>query len=185
MSFENSNEGLGPGPVEEPAPVPGHHLLKCIGRGSYGTVWLARNQLGQYRAVKIVYRKSFDKQKPFDREWAGILAFEPISRSHEGFVDILQAGLDEKAGYFFYVMELGDDVRLGQNIDPDKYEAKTLDGEIKRHKSISIDDSIRMGLALSRALGELHKHGLVHRDVKPANVIYVHGGAYQFLWGSP
>jgi len=36
--------------------------------------------------------------------------FEPISRSHEGFVDILQIGRNDEAGYFYYVMELADPV---------------------------------------------------------------------------
>ena len=39
--------------------IPDFELLRCIGRGSYGEVWLARNILGTYRAVKIVERKAF------------------------------------------------------------------------------------------------------------------------------
>src|SRR5690348_290415 len=81
--------GLLPPPV-----IPDHELLRCIGRGSYGTVWLARNMMGMYRAVKIVYRNSFTDQRPFERELSGIRKFEPISRSHEGFVDVLQVGIN-------------------------------------------------------------------------------------------
>src|SRR5690242_1680097 len=72
--------------------VPDHQLLEIIGRGSYGEVWLARHQLGILRAVKLVYRSSFDNDRPFQREFEGIQKFEPISRSHEGLVDILQVG---------------------------------------------------------------------------------------------
>src|SRR6267378_2363889 len=75
--------------------VPDHQLLRRIGRGSYGEVWLARNTMGVFRAVKIVYRKAFDNQRPFDREISGIQKFEPISRSHEGFVDVLHVGINE------------------------------------------------------------------------------------------
>src|SRR5215510_15809120 len=89
---------LGHGPV----PIPDHQLLRRIGRGSYGEVWLARNLMGMYRAVKVVYRKNFGHQRPFERELAGIKKFEPISRSHEGFVDILHVGQNEKDGYFYY-----------------------------------------------------------------------------------
>jgi hypothetical protein len=77
--------------------IPDHQLLKCIGRGSYGEVWLARNMMGEYRAVKIVYRESFREQRPFERELSGIRKFEPISRSHEGFIDILHVGINEEA----------------------------------------------------------------------------------------
>ena len=87
--------------------VPDHELIQCIGRGSYGEVWLARNLMGMYRAVKVVYRNSFGHQRPFDRELAGIKKFEPISRSHESFVDILHVGQNEKGGYFYYIIQPG------------------------------------------------------------------------------
>src|SRR5215469_9174035 len=93
--------------------IPEHELLRPIASGAYGQVWLARNALGIYRAVKIVHRASFEHDRPFEREFAGIKAFEPISRSHEGLVDLLQVGRDEAAGYFYYVMELADDARAG------------------------------------------------------------------------
>src|SRR5580765_3343640 len=60
-------------------PIIDHELLSRIGRGSYGEVWLARNVIGTYRAVKMVYRKSFEDERPFEREFAGIQKFEPIS----------------------------------------------------------------------------------------------------------
>jgi len=93
--------------------IPDHELIQRIGRGSYGEVWLARNLMG-YRAVKIVYRKNFQHQRPFERELAGIKKFEPISRSHESFVDILHVGQNETAGYFYYIMELGDDLSMAR-----------------------------------------------------------------------
>src|SRR5262252_4200809 len=96
--------------VTSMAVIPEHELLRSIASGAYGQVWLARNRLGAYRAVKIVYRASFDHERPFEREFAGIKAFEPISRSHEGLVDLLQVGRDDAAGYFYYVMELADDL---------------------------------------------------------------------------
>src|SRR5437899_1263877 len=83
-----------------------HDLLRRIGRGAYGEVWLARSALGTYRAVKVVYRKDFEDSRPFEREFNGIKKFEPISRSHEGLVNILQVGRHEE--YFYYVMELAD-----------------------------------------------------------------------------
>src|ERR1044071_1694038 len=89
--------------------IPEHELMHPIASGAYGQVWLARNKLGVLRAVKIVHRASFDHDRPFEREFAGIKAFEPISRSHEGFVDLLQVGRDDHAGYFYYIMELADD----------------------------------------------------------------------------
>src|SRR5262245_31539269 len=105
------------GQPDRKVPIADHELLRIIGRGSYGAVWLARNTMGNYRAVKIVFRDTFRDRRPFDREWSGIRRFEPISRSHEGFMDVLQVGMNEPEGYFYYVMELGDDKETGQNID--------------------------------------------------------------------
>ena len=92
-----------------PPAVADHTLLRRIGVGSYGEVWLARNVLGTLRAVKLVFRHAFDSERPYEREFSGILKFEPVSRTHPGFVDILQVGRNDPAGYFYYVMELADD----------------------------------------------------------------------------
>ncbi len=155
--------------------VPDHELIQCIGRGSYGEVWLARNLMGRYRAVKVVYRKNFGHQRPFERELAGIKRFEPISRSHESFVDILHVGQNEKGGYFYYIMELGDDQTAGQNINPRFYVPKTLAREVASRGRLPPSECVQFGLWLSAALDSLHSHGLVHRDVKPSNIIFVNG----------
>ena len=42
-------------PPAAPPVVPDHELIRVIGGGGSGEVWLARNVLGTYRAVKIVY----------------------------------------------------------------------------------------------------------------------------------
>ena len=97
------------GPGTGAPQIPDHQLLRKIGAGSYGEVWLARNVMGTYRAVKCVYRKTFSSDRPYEREFTGIQKFEPISRSHEGLVDVLQIGRNDPAGYFYYVMELADD----------------------------------------------------------------------------
>ena len=163
-------------PGEDAAPVciPDHRLLHCIGHGSYGEVWLARNMMGAYRAVKIVRRKNFDHERPFERELSGIRKFEPISRSHQGFIDILHVGINEDQGFFYYVMELGDDQASGRHIDPEHYSPRTLARVISRGK-LSFDECLRLALDLSLGLAELHSHGLVHRDVKPSNIIFVEG----------
>ena len=111
----DSAPGAGAGqPRRPPPPIPEHQLLRLIGEGSSGQVWLARNALGTYRAVKIVQRQAFQPERPFTREFNGMLQFEPVSRLHDGLVDILQVGGTEAAGYFYCVMELADDVSSGQ-----------------------------------------------------------------------
>jgi WD40 repeat protein len=159
-----------------PPAIPGHVMLRRIGSGSYGEVWLARHEvLSAYCAVKVVYRDRFAEERPFDRELEGIQRFEPISRSHPSQVSILQVGRSDKEGYIYYAMELADDQRSVQRIDPEHYEPRTLRSELKQRGRLPFADCLKIGLALTTALEHLHGRGLIHRDIKPSNVIFVHG----------
>ena len=53
-------------------------MLRRIGGGSYGDVWLAQSTTGQLRAVKVVWRKNFSSERPYDREFSGIVQIEPF-----------------------------------------------------------------------------------------------------------
>src|SRR5215470_13563298 len=64
-------------------PVPDYDLLRRIGGGAYGEVWLARSvATGALRAAKIVWRNRFEDERSFQREFEGIQRFEQISREH-------------------------------------------------------------------------------------------------------
>lgn len=172
-----------------PPQVADHLVLRRIGKGSYGEVWLARNVLGYYRAVKVVARRDFRSDAPFEREFHGILRYEPVSRAHPGHVDILQIGRNDAAGCFYYVMELADDATGSQpgpaepaaaadDPVPDwvkSYVPKTLKSEQQRQGRLPTRQCVELGVALANALDHLHRHGLVHRDIKPANVIFIGG----------
>jgi serine/threonine protein kinase len=160
-----------------PPAVAEHQLLRLIGAGSCGDVWLAQNALGAYRAVKVVYRKRFPWAKPYEDEFHGLLKFEPLSRQHDGLVDVLQVGSSPASEYFYYVMELADDVRTGPNINPATYEPRTLGHDVAERGRLPIGECIRLGAPIASALSFLHRNGLIHRDVKPANLIFVNGFA--------
>ncbi len=183
--------------AESPPLIPGHQLLRRIAHGSYGEIWLARTDLGAFRAVKIIRRSSFADARPYDREFAGIQRYEPISREHAGLVDILQVGRDEPAGFFCYVMELADnatarsDEVMGDQSDgaeirphhsntpplqlPESYSPLTLAEVIHQRQRLPASEVVEIGIRLAQALDFLHSRRLVHRDVKPSNIIFVDG----------
>ncbi|MBC8125934.1 MAG: PEGA domain-containing protein, partial [Gloeobacteraceae cyanobacterium ES-bin-144] len=164
-----------------PSPtIPDHEVLRKIGGGSYGEVWLARGVTGALRAVKVVWREDFEDTRGFEREFEGILKFEPISRDHPALMNILHVGRSpDGVSFYYYVMEIGDDVRTGRDINPIEYEPRTLraDHHQATGEQWATDDCIDVGLRLAQALEHLHENGLAHRDVKPSNVIFVNGKA--------
>src|SRR6185503_17322607 len=73
------------------------------------------------------------------------------------------------------VMELADDAETGRAIDPDGYVPRTLAADIAKHKRLPIPECRRIGLAVAQALDFLHHRSLIHRDVKPSNIVFVNG----------
>lgn len=162
-------EGAQPGPPT----VPNHQLLRCIGKGAYGEVWLARDDIGVFHAVKLVFRTTFPDRVPYEREYRGVLQYTSLSRTHHGLVQILDLGRDNAAGFFYYVMELADCEQSGRKIDPATYSPRHLARELDRRRLLPVAECVRLGVELAEAVGYLHSRQLVHRDIKTANIIFV------------
>jgi len=152
-----------------------HELIRSIGKGAYGEVWLGKSLVGIYRAVKVVYRRNFQHAAPFEREFRGLKKFAPVSMSYAGFVQILHVGKNDAEGYFYYIMELGDDELTGQQIKPETYSAKNLGKELKKSGGLPVSECLTVGVQLAAALEHLHKRELKHREIKPSNIIFVNG----------
>lgn len=156
--------------------IPDYTLLKRVGSGAYGEVWLAQSVTGAYRAVKIVWREDFELTRTFHREFLGIQQFEPISRAHPCLVHILHVGWNEQRGFYYCVMELADDAEEGPNFqDIRTYVPRTLGTDMKRHGRLDLTFCRDAGVYLADALHYMHNHGLTHRDIKPSNIIFVGG----------
>ncbi len=84
-------------------------------------------------------------------------AFEPISRAHDGFVDILHVGRSVAGGFFYYVMELADDQVSGAEIVITRYAPKTL--KAKLGHTLPADECLRIGLAARGGAERLASRG--------------------------
>lgn len=154
--------------------VPDFELIRPIGSGSYGQVWLARSVTGLWRAVKVVKSGDRGDQRLLERELAGITRFQQSLPGEPRQLAVLHVGrLGD--GAFYYVMELADDAGGATEMNPQTYVPLTLrEFQIRRGRQPPAE-VLRLALDLARALDGLHRRGLVHRDIKPSNIIFVHG----------
>jgi CHASE2 domain-containing sensor protein len=166
-------------PEEKPPDAPDYELLQPpIGEGGFGKVWIVRNAIGQWQALKAVYQSKFGENRhPYESEFRGLQKYKPVSEKHPGLlrIDLVSKMKDE--GYFYYVMELGDAQQPGWEKDPTLYKPRDLENMRKQSgkKPLPLAECIRVGTVLTDALHFLHSNGLTHRDIKPSNVIFVNG----------
>jgi serine/threonine protein kinase len=167
------------GPGDVPPDAPDYELFDPpFAEGAYGKVWLARNAIGQWQALKAVYAAKFGISiEPYDREFNGIKRYKPVSDKHPGLLRVDFVSRKKRAGHFYYVMELGDALEPGWEENPATYRPRDLGrvrAEAERHR-LPLRECLRIGIVLAEALDFLHRHGLTHRDVKPPNIIFVNG----------
>jgi hypothetical protein len=128
-----------------------YRLGSRLGSGGFGTVFSARDErLGRVVAVKVIPAGAADG---FD-ERGRREALAAARLDHPGIVSVFDAGEDDEARYL--ISEL--------------VEGATLD-RLQREGRLSDRDVLRIGLTLAGALAHAHDRGVIHRDVKPQNVI--------------
>jgi CHASE2 domain-containing sensor protein len=166
-------------PEEKLPDAPEYELFTPpIGQGGFGTVWIARNAIGQWQALKAVYQAKFgDNPKPYESEFHGLQRYKPVSERHPGLLRIDLVSRMKSEGYFYYVMELGDAQTPGWEANPSSYKPRDLARLRKQAegKRLPVTECLRIVAVLAEALEFLHREGLTHRDIKPSNVIFVNG----------
>lgn len=157
-------------PAPAPSSIPDFELLREIGSGGFGRVWMARNlATGQLRAVKFIARDQTGKADLAGREVTAITLLEANLRRHDpSLLGVQHVG--QTPTHLFYVMELADNAAA----QPDTYEAASLSRRLG-DGPLDAEQALACARALLAGLTALHRLGMVHRDVKPANCLFVDG----------
>ena len=164
-----------PSKTHQPAPgVPDFDLIRPIGEGGFGQVWLATNRTtGHLRAVKVISLRSSGTTDPAGREITSITRLEDaVHTHHPNLLDIQHVG--KTADHLFYVMEPAEDVSGSPASSDESYLPATLESRLEAGP-LGPEESLRYAQELLTGLAHLHTAGMVHRDVKPANCLFVSG----------
>ena len=138
-------------------------LLQKCGYGSYGEVWLAEDAIGTRVALKIL------QDKYSEREVAGLKRYKDCN--HPNLLKIRYVEINDDV--ICYTMDAADDLNCGKG----DYLPDSLSNRLNKFGRLDGKEINAMVEDLLSGLEELHKRGLVHRDIKPDNILWVNGRA--------
>jgi eukaryotic-like serine/threonine-protein kinase len=131
-----------------------YRLDAKIGAGGMSTVYRAFDTvLERQVAVKLMHRDiahNPDQLERFRREARAVAQL-----NHPHIVQVIDAGEDDGMPYIVF----------------EYVEGETLKDRIRRYGRLDIPESIAYAIEIARALGAAHERGIVHRDVKPQNIL--------------
>jgi serine/threonine-protein kinase len=134
--------------------IPGYEVISRIGQGAMGSVYKARQvSMDRIVAIKVLSSK-YAKDKTFVDRF--VREARAVARlNHENII----AGFDvgESGGVHYFVMEY--------------VEGTPVSGILRKQGRLDERQCLEIGLQISRALSHAHKNGIVHRDVKPENIM--------------
>src|SRR3954452_7393290 len=131
-----------------------YRLESKLGSGGMSTVYLARDStLERWVAVKVMHREISDQPDQLERFRREARAVAQLS--HPNVVAVIDAG--EDGGYPYIVLEY--------------VEGETLKQRIDRLGRLPVDEAAAYGIEIGRGLAAAHAQRLIHRDVKPQNVL--------------
>jgi len=136
-----------------------YEIVRELGHGAMATVYLARD-LKQNREVAIkVIRDDVSFALGAERFRREIALVTHLSHPH--ILPIYDSG--DADGELFYVMPY--------------VEGESLRSKLNRERQLSLDEALRITCEVASALDHSHRHGIVHRDVKPENILIEDGQA--------
>jgi serine/threonine-protein kinase len=144
--------------------VDNYRLLKKLGQGGMGEVFLAEDVVAQ-RQVAL---KMLPKKYAEDKEFVGRFHREAKAMgklNHQNIVSAFAFG--EWQGRHYYVMEYCD--------------GEPLDTRLKREGALPLSQALDIAGQVLQGLTHAHDHGFIHRDIKPANIFMTKDGVAKIL----
>ena len=138
-------------------------LVEKCGHGSYGDVWLAEDSIGARVALKIIVNRGSYSE----RELNGLKNYKNCN--HPNLLKIRYVEITDER--ICCIMDAADDLNRGNG----KYLPDTLANRLNKFGRMDGKEITAMLDGLLAGLEELHKNGLVHRDIKPDNILWVNG----------
>ena len=139
-------------------------LSKC-GSGAFGNVYLAKDSIGTTVAIKVISNGC----KYSQRELAGLKNYKDIN--HPNLLKIRYVDITEEN--IICIMDAADNLNKGQ----DNYIPDTLANRLRKFGRLDGQEITLMVEEILNGLEELHKNNLIHRDIKPDNILWVNGRA--------
>ena len=131
-----------------------YRLDAQVGSGGMSTVYRAFDQtLERHVAIKLLHREIADDPAQLERFRREARAVAQLSHPH--IVTVIDAGEDEGRPYIVF----------------EYVDGETLKERIKREGPLPVDEALAYAIEIARALGYAHQRHIVHRDVKPQNVL--------------
>ena len=153
-------------PIGPGSEVMGYRLDRLLGRGGMGTVYLA-HQIGMGRQVAL---KLLHAAKVADGQaTAAFLAEAQLAGRlhHPNLVVVHDLVVDAVQGLYGYVMEY--------------VPGETLSAMVRSEGTLTRTSALEIVRQVASALAEAHRHGFVHRDIKPDNILITPAGQAKLL----
>jgi serine/threonine protein kinase len=142
-----------------PAAIGRYRVLGRLGEGGFGLVYLARDdRLSRPVAIKVPHRKLVHRLE--DAEAYLMEARTVASLDHPHIVPVFDVGSTEEFPCFI-VSKYIEGIDLATRLEQSR---------------LSIHETVQLVATVAEALHHAHKHGLVHRDIKPGNILLDEGG---------
>jgi serine/threonine protein kinase len=159
---------------QRPPEIPDFDLIRPIGEGGFGQVWLAVNRATKrLRAVKVIPLRISGTRDRAGREINSLVRLEDnVKRKHPNLLTIHHVARTDE--FLYYLMDLADDISGEPATGDPSYRPATLSYRLQ-DGPLQADECLRVARQFLSGLASLHEARMVHRDVKPANCLFIDG----------